>query len=77
MSSYLLQSEPKELQRYLYTDEETEAQSAEGAARSPSNGSVHHGTMSTIYLAFVCGEGTDESFILSYTYLKKLRHLCP
>ena len=44
MSSYLLLLETKELQRYLYTDEETEAHSTEGVTQCPSSCSVHHGT---------------------------------
>ena len=44
MSSYFLLLETKELQRDLYTDEETEAHSTEGVTQCPSNCSVRPGT---------------------------------
>lgn len=77
MSSYLLPSELKEVHRYPYTYEETEAQRAEQIVQSPPNGSVHNDSDEQyIYLVFVHGQGSDESFVLSYPYLKKLPKTC-
>lgn len=75
VSDYLLLSDLKAFQRYIYIYEETESQRAKGIVQSPPNGLIHNGIVNTIYLTFVGGEGKNIAFILSYPYPKKLRHL--
>lgn len=59
VSDYLLLSDLKEFQRYIYICEETESQRAEGIVQGPPNGLIHNGIVNTIYLTFMGGEGTN------------------